>query len=78
MTLHFNYSSLTDADAAHFHISAIERADFIEEVTTEISVYLGMLYHLIEVFKGHDDFAEELSTLSSRRIPIFSANYLIQ
>lgn len=55
------HSSLTDADAAHFHISATERADFIEEVTTEISVYLGMLYHLIEVFKGHDDFADELS-----------------
>lgn len=56
------YSSLTDADAAHFHISAAEKADFTEEVTTEISVYLGMLYHLIEVFKAHDDFAEELST----------------
>jgi hypothetical protein len=54
-------SSLTDADAARFHISASERADFIEEVTTEISVYLGMLYHLIEIFKGHDDFADELS-----------------
>lgn len=24
-------------------------------------MYLGMLYHLIQVFKGHDDFAEELS-----------------
>jgi len=55
------FSSLTDAEAARFHISASERADFIEEVTTEISVYLGMLYHLIEIFKGHDDFADELS-----------------
>jgi hypothetical protein len=54
-------SSLSDQDAAHFHISATEKADFIEEVLTEISVYLGMLYHLIEVFKGHDDFADELS-----------------
>jgi hypothetical protein len=54
-------SSLTDADAARFHISASERADFIEEVTTELSVYLGMLYHMIEIFKGHDDFADELS-----------------
>lgn len=33
----------------------------MEEITTEISVYLAMLYHLIEVFKGHDDFADELS-----------------
>jgi len=54
-------SSLSDADAERFHISTIEKADFIEEVTTEISVYLGMLYHLIEVFKGHDEFADELS-----------------
>lgn len=54
-------SSLSDQDAAHFHISPTEKADFIEEVLTEISVYLGMLYHLIEVFKGHDDFADELS-----------------
>lgn len=34
----------------------------MEEVTTELSVYLGMLYHMVEVFKGHDDFADELST----------------
>jgi hypothetical protein len=54
-------SSLSDQDAAHFHISATEKADFVEEVLTEISVYLGMLYHVIEVFKGHDDFADELS-----------------
>ncbi|KAJ6516172.1 hypothetical protein C8R45DRAFT_959155 [Mycena sanguinolenta] len=51
---------LSDAEADHFHISATEKADFIEEVTTEISVYLGMLYHLVEIFKGHDDFADEL------------------
>lgn len=61
MSLFFVHSSLSDADAAHFHISVQDKADFIEEVTTEISVYLGMMYHLIEIFKGHDDFAEELS-----------------
>ncbi len=54
-------SGLSDADAAHFNISPQEKADFMEEVTTELSVYLGMLYHMVEVFKGHDDFAEELS-----------------
>lgn len=65
------FSNLSDQDAAHFHISAQEKADFIEEVLTEISVYLGMLYHLIEVFKGHDDFADELSkqTASSVLVP---------
>ena len=39
----------------------------MEEITTEISVYLAMLYHLIEVFKGHDDFADELSKPQSSR-----------
>jgi len=27
-----------------------------------MSVYLGMMYHLIEIFKERDDFADELST----------------
>ncbi|OJT13078.1 Striatin-interacting protein 1 -like protein [Trametes pubescens] len=53
--------TLSDADAAHFSISPQERSDFLEEVTTELSVYLGMLYHMVEVFKGHDDFADELT-----------------
>lgn len=26
-----------------------------------MSVYLGMMYHLIEIFKERDDFADELS-----------------
>jgi len=39
----------------------MDKADLLEEVNTEISVYLGMMYHLIEVFKGHEDFADELS-----------------
>ena len=54
-------SSLSDADASRFNISAQEKADFMEEVTTELSVYLAMLYHMVEIFKGHDDFADELS-----------------
>jgi N1221-like protein len=49
----------------------------MEEITTEISVYLAMLYHLIEVFKGHDDFADELSKPSfpdkQKRIPQHSS-----
>lgn len=53
--------SLSDADAARFQITPTEKADFIEEFTTEISVYLGMMYHIIEVFKERDDFPDELS-----------------
>jgi hypothetical protein len=65
-------SSLSEQDAIHFQISAQDRADILEEVTTELSVYLGMLYHVIEVFKGHDDFADELSKYPLR----YSSLYL--
>lgn len=66
-------SSLSDADAAHFNISAQDKADLLEEVNTEISVYLGMMYHLIEVFKGHDEFADELMTLDPP-LPVYLFN----
>ncbi|KAF9452194.1 N1221-domain-containing protein [Macrolepiota fuliginosa MF-IS2] len=54
---------LSDQDATRFNISLGEKADLMEEILTELSVYFGMLYHLIEVFKGHEDFAEELMSL---------------
>ncbi|KAH8105930.1 N1221-domain-containing protein [Cristinia sonorae] len=65
--------SLSDADAAHFNITAAEKANFMEEVTTELSVYLGMLYHMVEVFKGHDDFADELMSLEPP-LPVYLFN----
>lgn len=46
---------------AHFNLSTAEKQEFVEEICTELSVYLGMLYFLIEVFKGDDEFGEELS-----------------
>ena len=48
----------------------------MEEVTTELSVYLGMLYHMVEVFKGHDDFADELSE-QCRLPPGYDADPLV-
>ncbi|KAI0939241.1 hypothetical protein AcV5_000711 [Taiwanofungus camphoratus] len=65
--------SLSDADAAHFNISPMEKADFMEEVLTELSVYLAMLYHIVEVFKGHDDFADELMSLDPP-LPVYLFN----
>jgi len=49
----------------------------MEEIITEISVYLAMLYHLIEVFKGHDDFADELSKAQSPKIVTCFLEYAI-
>ncbi|KAF9057415.1 hypothetical protein BJ165DRAFT_1334998 [Panaeolus papilionaceus] len=65
--------NLSDQDAAHLHITIQEKSDLIEEVLTEVSVYLGMLYHLIEVFKGHDDFADELMSLDPP-LPVYLFN----
>lgn len=59
-------SGLSDQDATRFNISQADKSDLLEEILTELSVYFGMLYHLIEVFKGHEDFAEELSMLGNR------------
>lgn len=54
-------SSLSDIDTQHFNISAAEKQESMEEVNTEISVYLGMLYFLVQVFKGDEEFGDELS-----------------
>lgn len=54
-------SSLSDADTYQFSITPAEKQDFVEEVNTELSVYFGMLYFLVEMFKGDDQFGEELS-----------------
>ncbi|KAI5125053.1 hypothetical protein M0805_007476 [Coniferiporia weirii] len=56
-------SSLSDADASRLNISPAEKQDCIEEVNTELSVYFGILYFLIEVLKDSDDFADELMSL---------------
>ncbi|KAF8639788.1 hypothetical protein AX17_001048 [Amanita inopinata Kibby_2008] len=64
---------LTDQDAVQLGVSAADKADLLEEIITEISVYLGMLYHLVEIFKGHDDFADELMSLEPP-LPVYLFN----
>ncbi|TFK74417.1 hypothetical protein BDN72DRAFT_812821 [Pluteus cervinus] len=64
---------LTDHEAAQLNLTPTQRADYQEEVLTEISVYLGMLYHLIEVFKSYDDFADELMSLDPP-LPVYLFN----
>jgi hypothetical protein len=51
----------SDLEASKINISAYDKAELIDEVCTEISIYLGLLYHVIEAVKGDDEFAEELS-----------------
>lgn len=41
----------------------------MEEVNTELSVYFGMLYFLVEMFKGDDQFGEELSASMNLSYP---------
>ncbi|KAE9406015.1 hypothetical protein BT96DRAFT_852276 [Gymnopus androsaceus JB14] len=65
--------SLSEADLAQLNISPNDRQDVVEEVLTEISVYFGMLYHLIEIFKGHEDFADELMSLDPP-LPVYLFN----
>ncbi|KAF8592589.1 hypothetical protein K439DRAFT_1625938 [Ramaria rubella] len=68
-------SNLADSDMAHFNLSAPEKQEFVEEICTELSVYLGMLYFLIEVFKGDDEFGEELMSLEPP-LPIYLINLM--
>ncbi|TFY81816.1 hypothetical protein EWM64_g2205 [Hericium alpestre] len=66
-------SALSDTEVINIGLAPEQRSEFLEEITTEISVYLAMLYHLIEVFKGHDDFADELMSMDPP-LPVFFFN----
>ena len=59
-------SNLSDMDTQHFNISAADKQESMEEVNTEISIYCGMLYSLVQVFKGDEEFGEELSKLGHK------------
>ncbi|KAJ3840755.1 hypothetical protein F5878DRAFT_52130 [Lentinula raphanica] len=65
--------SLSEDDLAQMHISPNDRQDVVDEVLTEISVYFGMLYHLTEIFKGDEDFADELMSLDPP-LPVYLFN----
>lgn len=54
-------SNLGDAEVTKVGIAPEAKGELVEEIVTEISVYLGILYHLIEALKGYEDFADELS-----------------
>ena len=61
LSFSYDFSNLTEQEMTHFNMTANDRQEFMEEVCTELSVYLGMLYFLLEVFKPDHEFGEELS-----------------
>ena len=63
---------MSDSDVQRLGITPAEKQDCIEEVNTELSVYLGMLYLIIEVLKDTEDFADELSEFTSGNSPHLS------
>lgn len=38
-----------------------ERQEYLEEINAEMSIYLSILYFMAEIFRGDQDWAEELS-----------------
>ncbi|KIJ37340.1 hypothetical protein M422DRAFT_69303 [Sphaerobolus stellatus SS14] len=68
-------SNLTDQEMAQFNMTSNDKQEFMEEVCTELSVYLGMLYFLLEVFKPDHEFGEELMSLDPP-LPIYFINLL--
>ena len=54
--------SITEADLQRVNEHPSSRQQWIDEVQAEISMCLGMLYPIMEVFRNDDEFAEELST----------------
>lgn len=54
--------SITEADLQRLNVHPSSRQQWIDEVQAEISMCLGMLYPIMEVFRNDDEFAEELST----------------
>ena len=53
--------SITEADLQRLNEHPSSRQQWIDEVQAEISMCLGMLYPIMEVFRNDDEFAEELS-----------------
>ncbi|CEL63764.1 Striatin-interacting protein 1 homolog OS=Danio rerio GN=strip1 PE=1 SV=1 [Rhizoctonia solani AG-1 IB] len=63
-------SNISESDTRHLGISQAEKQDFIEEVNTELSMYYAILYFMVEVMKGDEDFGDELMSLDPP-LPIY-------
>lgn len=56
-------SSMPDPDVPHSPggFSAQERQDYLDEINGELALHLAILYFMVEVYRGDDEWAEELS-----------------
>ena len=68
--------SIAEADLQRLNVHPSSRQQWIDEVQAEISMCLGMLYPIVEVFRNDDEFAEELSTCRGFFFPSFFSSYM--
>jgi hypothetical protein len=61
-------SSLTDFDIQRFNITEAEKQESLDDINLEVSFYCGMLYFIVQIFKGDEEFGDELSTTRVQHI----------
>lgn len=56
-------SNLSEFDIRRLNITEAERQESLIDLEWEISCYCNMLYSMVQIFKGDDEFGDELSKL---------------
>lgn len=54
-------SSLGELELRKLQISEAEKQESLMDLEWEISCYCNMLYFMVQIFKGDDEFGDELS-----------------
>lgn len=54
-------SNLSEFDIRRLGISEAERQESLMDLEWEISCYCNMLYFMVQIFKGDEEFGDELS-----------------
>lgn len=57
----FGFSNLSEFDVRRLNITEAERQESLLDLEWEISCYCNMLYFMVQIFKGDDEFGDELS-----------------
>lgn len=58
---HLRFSNLSEFDVRRLNITEAERQESLLDLEWEISCYCNMLYFMVQIFKGDDEFGDELS-----------------